>query len=68
MKDIIRLGLILMVFTAVAAAVLALAYNYTEDIIEQQKKAEIKDKLLEVFPTADDFREIDENNYEAFIF
>ena len=55
MKEIVKLGLILMVIGAIAAALLAMTYDMTiEQILEQRRIAdEIARK--EVFPTADSF-------------
>ena len=53
MKDIIKLGGILMVITAIAAAGLAKVYSVTKPLIEEQKRLALERALTNALPTAD---------------
>jgi len=53
MKDIIRLGLILFLVTAIAGAALSLVNNITKPRIEEQKRLVTERALLAALPTAD---------------
>lgn len=53
MKDIIKLGLILLVVTSIAGAALSVVNNITKPMIEQQKRLVTERALLAVLPAAD---------------
>ncbi|MDR7870286.1 MAG: FMN-binding protein [Tissierellaceae bacterium] len=59
MKETIRLGVILLIITAVAAGVLAFTNDITGPIIAEREKQESFGALLNIFTEADDFIEID---------
>ena len=60
MKETVKLGLVLFIFTAIAGGILALTNGFTAPIIaEIEKEASFK-AIMELFPEADDFKEIDE--------
>ncbi len=60
MKETIKLGLVLFIFTAIAGGVLALTNGFTAPIIAEIEKEASFEALTELFPEADDFKEIDE--------
>lgn len=65
MKETIKLGLTLFLFTAIAAGVLALTNSFTSPIIaEIEKEASFK-ALSELFPEAEDFEELDSSEIES---
>ncbi len=69
MKNIIKLGLFLMIVAALAAAALSLTYVYTKPKIEGQLNREINEALLEVLPSALSFDDDEKNvNGEWFFF
>lgn len=59
MKETIKLALILFLFGAVSAGVLALANDTTSVIINERKAQALTDSLSVVFPDADAFEEAD---------
>ncbi|MGO1470018.1 MAG: FMN-binding protein [Tissierella sp.] len=61
MKETAKLGLILFLFTAIAAGVLALTNNFTSPIIAEIEKEASFGSLMELFPDADDFEELDQD-------
>lgn len=64
MKETIKLGVILLVITAVAGGVLAVSNSYTAPIIEEIHMKESLGAFFDIFPDADDFVEIDEGLLE----
>ena len=60
MKNTIKLGITLLLFTAVSAAILAFSNSITGPIIAEREREESFGALLEMFPDADDLVEIDE--------
>ncbi|MDR2072594.1 MAG: RnfABCDGE type electron transport complex subunit G [Spirochaetaceae bacterium] len=56
--DILKLGLVLMVYAAVACVGLAFVYAGTEKTIEQRERADQEAALKELFPHAERFEEI----------
>lgn len=60
MNETVKLGFILLLFTAIAGGVLALSNNVTAPIIAEQEKAGSFGALAEIFTEADDFVPIDE--------
>lgn len=60
MNETIKLGLILLIVTAVAGGVLALTNSVTAPIIAEQEKAGSFGAFSEIVPEADDFVPIDE--------
>lgn len=64
MKETIKLGLTLLLITAISGAVLAGANSFTGPIIEEMRKESSFGALMEIFPEADDFEEIEEDKLE----
>lgn len=60
MKDTIKLGIVLLIFTAVSAGVLAVTNNITEPIIAEYERALSFEAFSDMFQDADDFQELDE--------
>lgn len=58
MKKIISLTLFLALSSALAGAVLAYVNSITSPIIEEQKIAAVKASLQEIFPGANEFKEV----------
>lgn len=65
MKDTIKLGLILFIFTAVAAGILAVTNSFTSPIIAEMDRQASFEALYSLFPEADDFEEIDASDAEV---
>ncbi|NLY44893.1 MAG: RnfABCDGE type electron transport complex subunit G [Tissierella sp.] len=61
MKETLRLGIILLLISAVAAGILAFSNEITGPIIAEREREEAFGAFLEIFPEADDFVEIDED-------
>lgn len=59
MKKIIHLTVFLAIVSALAGAILALVNDMTSPIIEERKIAAVKSSLQQIFPTTQDFREIE---------
>ena len=57
-KSMLKLGLILAVFSTAACVVLALVYTATVNIIARRAEANLEATLKEIFPEADGFTEI----------
>lgn len=64
MKETLKLGLILLLITAVSAGVLATANNITGPIIAEMDKAKSFGALVEIFEGADDFVPFEESKFE----
>lgn len=60
MKETIKLGLVLLLITAISGGVLAVSNNITAPIIAEIEKAGSFGAFGEIFPEADDFVAIDE--------
>lgn len=60
MKETIKLGIVLFIFTAIAGGILALTNGFTSPIIAEIEKEASFEAIMELFPEADDFEEIDE--------
>lgn len=60
MKETIKLGLILFIFTAIAGGVLALTNDFTSPIIAEIEREASFNSLAKLFPEADEFKEVDE--------
>lgn len=60
MKETVKLGLILFIFTAIAGGVLALTNGFTAPIIAEIEKEASFEAIMGLFPEADDFKEIEE--------
>ena len=58
--SMLKLGLILALFAAAACVMLAFVYSGTSAIIAQRQQADLTAALKELFPDADNFREIDD--------
>ena len=61
MKETIKLGLTLLLITAISGAVLAATNSFTGPIIDDIRKQESFGALFEIFPDADDFGEVEES-------
>lgn len=59
MKETIKLGITLLIITAVAAGILAFTNEITGPVIAERERAETFGAFLEIFPDADDFVEIE---------
>jgi electron transport complex protein RnfG len=57
-KDILKLGLTLAIFSTAACVALAFVYTGTVRIISQRQQADLEAALGELFPQADSFAEI----------
>ena len=64
MKETLKLGVILLLITAVSAGVLASANNITGPIIAEMERQESFGALVEIFSEADDFLPIEESKFE----
>lgn len=64
MKETIKLGIVLLIFTAVAGGVLALTNSFTAPIIAEMEKEESLGAFLEMFSDADDFANIEDSLLE----
>lgn len=60
MKETIKLGIVLFIFTAIAGGVLALTNDFTAPIIAEIEREASFESLSKLFPEADDFKEVDE--------
>lgn len=60
MKETIKLGIVLLIFTAVSAGVLAATNSITEPIIAEQERQKSFEAFSGMFADADDFQELDE--------
>ncbi|MDR0448229.1 MAG: FMN-binding protein [Treponema sp.] len=56
--EIVKLGLILMVYTAAACVGLAFVYAKTKAVIDKQETANLEAAIKELFPDADGFSDI----------
>ena len=64
-KEIIKLGITLMIITMVATVALSLTNEVTKDRIEEQSEIQLLFSLAQVMPEADDFKEM-EDYYNAY--
>lgn len=60
MKETIKLGIVLLLFTAIAGGVLAIVNSYTAPVIAERERQETFGAFYEMFEEADDFHDIDE--------
>ena len=60
MNETVKLGIVLLLFTAIAGGILAFSNNITAPIIAEQEKAGSFGAFAEIFTEADDFVAIDE--------
>lgn len=67
MKETIKLGLILLIFTAIAGGVLALTNSFTAPIIAEMEREESFGAFLDIFPDADDFLDVEETLLEEIV-
>lgn len=65
MKKTIKLGLILLIFTALAAGILALLNQSTKDIIAEAKIKDSNEARQEVLPEGKEFKELDKNEFKT---
>lgn len=63
MREVIKLGLILLLITSVAAVVLGLSNSITEGVIEEVEGQASKEARMEALPQADSFKAIDEEKF-----
>jgi len=56
LKDVVRLGVILALFTAMAGAALAQTYGVTAPVIESREAAALMESLKEGLPEAEEFK------------
>jgi electron transport complex protein RnfG len=61
MKNILKLGIVLTLYTTVACVGLAFVYSATEKIIAQRQEADLEAALRDLFPDADGFNPIPED-------
>ncbi|WIV10576.1 RnfABCDGE type electron transport complex subunit G [Proteiniborus sp. MB09-C3] len=67
MREIVKLGLILFLITAIAAALLAFANDATSELIAQVQEQESNKARQEVLPSAENFVPLDENEFNKII-
>ncbi|MFA5524429.1 MAG: RnfABCDGE type electron transport complex subunit G [Tissierellales bacterium] len=67
MREIIKLGLILFVITAIAATLLAFANEATSEKIAQVQEQENNKARQEVLPSAEKFEPLDESEFNAIV-
>lgn len=60
MRNIVKLGLILFIVTAVSAGALSLTNNFTEGIIEEKAAEANKAYMQEILPDTDDFNLVED--------
>jgi electron transport complex protein RnfG len=65
-KEIIKLGVTLMIITILSTLALSLTNELTKNKIVEQLDANVLYSLAEIFPEADDFKEMD-GYYDAYI-
>ncbi|OPL08948.1 MAG: hypothetical protein AVO33_08545 [delta proteobacterium ML8_F1] len=65
MKEIAKLGMILLIIGGIAAALLAMTYELTIDQIVEQRLIKDQTARMEVFPQAETFEAASEENLEA---
>ncbi|MDR2767926.1 MAG: FMN-binding protein [Treponema sp.] len=59
--DVIKLGLVMMVYAAAACVGLAFVYAGTEKIIEEREAADLRAAITELFPASDGFDDVSGN-------
>ncbi len=59
MKNMLKLGLILAAYAMAACVGLAFVYAGTLSVIEKRQKADLEMALKDLFPAAEDFKELD---------
>ena len=64
MKETLKLGVILLLITAVSAGVLATANNITGPVIAEMERQESFGALVEIFSDADDFQPLEDSKFE----
>lgn len=64
MKETIKLGLTLLLISAISGAVLAATNSFTGPIIDEIRREGSFGALMEIFPDADDFQPIEEGELE----
>lgn len=67
MKEILKLGLILLLISAIAATLLAFTNEMTKDVIQEQRDLTSQKARMEVLPSATDFEEITGSDLEALM-
>lgn len=64
MKETIKLGIVLLLFTAIAGGILAVSNNFTAPIIAERERQESLAAFYDMFKEADDFIDVDESLLE----
>ncbi len=62
LRDIIRMGLVLLIITLIASGLLAIIYSKTAPIIAENKRLEEERARKSVLPQADHFQDVKEND------
>ena len=60
MKGMLKLGIVLALYATAACVGLAFVYSATKDVIAERAEKDLQDALKELFPEADNFKEIPE--------
>lgn len=66
MKEIVKLGTLLLVICAISASLLGFANEMTKDKIVEQREYQSQQSRIAVLPDADRFEEIDEAKFQEF--
>jgi Na+-translocating ferredoxin:NAD+ oxidoreductase subunit G len=61
-REIVKLGLILLLITSIAAFILSVTNDVTQAIIIEKAELANKESLMEIFTNADDFVKLEEDN------
>lgn len=67
MREIVKLGLILFIITAIAASLLAFANEATSELIAQVQEQESNKARQEVLPSAENFISLDEIEFNSIV-
>lgn len=67
MKEIVKLGALLLVICAVSASLLGFANEMTKDKIVEQREIKSQQSRIAVLPDADKFEELDEASLNEFV-
>ena len=65
MKEIIKLGLILFVITAISAGILGFAYDITKEPIEKQVRLANQEAMTKALPQSEKFEKVEVDIPEA---
>ncbi|HHY38016.1 MAG TPA: RnfABCDGE type electron transport complex subunit G [Clostridia bacterium] len=67
LHDMLRLGVILMIFCAVAGLALAKTYDFTEERIAAQQEEELHRALKDAVPEAEDFETMEKDGHTVYL-